>query len=39
MKKGKNKKKFLMMNDASVGLFKLKKDAKKLYNKYKKKKR
>jgi len=38
MKKGKNKnkRKFLMLNDASIGLYKLKKDAKKLYRKYKK---
>jgi len=39
MKKGKNKNKrrFLMLNDASIGLYKLKTDAKRLYKKYKKK--
>lgn len=43
MKKGKNKnkrkQKFLLLDDASIGLFKLKKDAKKVYHKYKKKKK
>lgn len=40
MKKGKNKRKrFLMMEESSKGMSKLKKDAWNLYYKYKKKKK
>lgn len=36
MKKGKNKKRFLMMDNASAGLYKLRKDMWGWYNKTKK---